>query len=807
MAPLALMIGDNAIRAARSNGLEVKTATGVGALFEEQSGHFDEWELVKDVIDQLIDLMLNYRQSGHPGGSRSKVHALVATLLGGVMRWDIRHPEKRFGDRFVLVAGHTAPLIYGTLATLNEVMRVRHRETGDKRYQIYKAEERMLTWEDLVKLRRNKGLPGHVEMEGKTLFVKFNTGPSGHGSPPAAGEALALKRAGAGEVRVFAFEGEGGHTTGATHETKNSAYGLGLDNLFYVLDWNDYGIDDNAVSSVVHGTPRDWFAPYGWHVHEARNGSHWPDITRALIEMVRGENPPGRPGVTFMKTRKGREYGVYDNKSHGTPHPMNSELFWETKRVFAEKYGVKWEGFGQPAPEDKSALMQQATKNLNIALDVLRQNRRVLEYVAHRLVEIGDSVPDEISGFRLDPRRNPTHDPALTDYERYPADLYTKPGEKKANRQAFSTWGAWVNAYCQKTYGRPLFLAMAADLADSTNISGFAKKYGDFPGLGWYFWNKNPEGVLLPQQITEFTNSGISVGIATVNLHPDPESDFLGFYGACATYGSFSYLKYGPMRLFSQLAQDCPLQVGKVLWVVGHSGPETAEDSRTHFGIFEPGVTQLFPEGHVADVHPWEPNEVPVVLGAALELGLPIIALHLTRPAVTVPDRAALGLASHFEAAKGAYILRDAKPGQPRMGTILVQGTMPTANLLRALPEIDKAGLNVKLVAAVSPQLFAAQPAEYRERVLSPADRIDSTVISNRGRRILVDWLLNPLAAQYAMTPDFDDRWRTGGTVDEIYEEAHLSPAWIVRGIERFVRERPSRLASLRSALDATSSE
>ena len=62
------------------------------------------------------------------------------------------------------------------------------------------------------------------------------------------------------------------------------------------------------------------------------------------------------------------------------------------------------------------------------------------------------------------------------------------------------------------------------------------------------------------------------------------------------------------MRLFSQLAQDCELKVGKVLWVAGHSGPETAEDSRTHFGIYEPGVTQLFPEGKVIDLHPWEFN-------------------------------------------------------------------------------------------------------------------------------------------------------------------------------------------------------
>ena len=94
------------------------------------------------------------------------------------------------------------------------------------------------------------------------------------------------------------------------------------------------------------------------------------------------------------------------------------------------------------------------------------------------------------------------------------------------------------------------------------------------------------------------------VGLATVNMAPDPFNDFNGFWGACSTYGSFSYLKYGEMRLFSQLAQDCELKVGKVLWVAGHSGPETAEDSRTHFGIYEPGVTQLFPEGKVIDLHP-----------------------------------------------------------------------------------------------------------------------------------------------------------------------------------------------------------
>ena len=71
------------------------------ALLEEMRAQHAHWEKIKDLVDSMIDMMLNYRQSGHPGGSRSKVHLLVATLLGGIMRWDVRHPEKPFGDRFV----------------------------------------------------------------------------------------------------------------------------------------------------------------------------------------------------------------------------------------------------------------------------------------------------------------------------------------------------------------------------------------------------------------------------------------------------------------------------------------------------------------------------------------------------------------------------------------------------------------------------------------------------------------------------------------------------------------------------------
>jgi transketolase len=640
------------------------TPSGIDALFSEQERHFHHWEKTKDVVDQCIDMMLNYRQSGHPGGSRSKVHAMLATLLGGGMRWDLRHPEKRFGDRFVLVAGHCTPLLYSVLAVLNEPLRVLHQATGDERYRVPDAEHRQLVWEDLLKFRRRGGLAGHAEMEGKSLFVKANTGPTGHGSPPAAGIATALKRAGAAGVRVFALEGEGGLTAGAAHETKNSAWGLGLDNLVYLVDWNDFGIDPRPASSVVHGTPADWFAPYGWRVSGTMQGMEWPDVTRAVLEAVHGPNPDGVPSVAWFRTRKGRGYGVLDYKSHGTPHKPNSDLYWQGRQEFAAKYGVEFEGMGKPAPEDKQEFQRQAHTNFQRVMQVLHRDEELLHYLADRLVDVGESVPKSIPTFRFDTARNPLADPELYDFRAYPAELWAAPGAKEPNRAGLGKWGAWVNAWSRRKYGRPLFLAMSADLADSTNIAGFAKGFGDFAGYGWFDRDQNPEGVLLPQEITEFTNAGISCGIASTNLSEKPFEEWQGFMATCSTYGSFSYLKFGPMRLFAQLAQDSQIQVGKVLWIAGHSGPETAEDARTHFGIYEPYVTQLMPDGHVVDLHPWEHNEVPVVLAAGLKHGAHILALHLTRPAITIPDRAGLGMPSHFEAARGAYVLRDYRKGQ-----------------------------------------------------------------------------------------------------------------------------------------------
>ncbi|MDP6032589.1 MAG: 1-deoxy-D-xylulose-5-phosphate synthase N-terminal domain-containing protein [Candidatus Marinimicrobia bacterium] len=767
---------------------------------KELEQYYPHWEVTKDLIDQCIDIMLNLSQSGHPGGSRSKVHAMVATLLSGAMRWDIREAGKRFSDRYVLVAGHANPMVYATLAVLNEAMRIKHRQTGDSKYQHNKGEEFQLVWEDLLTLRQNGGLPGHAEMEGKTLFFKFNTGPSGHGSPAAAGEALALKLAKTSEVKVFAFEGEGGFTAGASHETINSAWGLGLGNLVYFMDWNDFGIDARPFSSVMYGTPEDWFGSHGWHVEGTMNGESWNELTEAYYRLLIEKADPNIPKALYARLRKGRGYYKYDNASHGAAHKRNSELFWKTKQDFAETYNVNFDGFGSNAAPTWEGQVDQARSLFNNVFSVLESNQLLVNYLTDTLTSVGDSVPEEIDGCKITVK-NPAKDKNLFNVNTLPDDLFASPGTMAPNRVGFSKYASYINSKSIEEYGRPLVIAMSADLADSTNISGFAKGYNGLPDLGMYDKIKNLESPLMPQGITEFANSGMLAGLATVNFNEDPYEEYNGYFGAMSTYGSFSYLKYGPIRLFSQIAQDSNFKVGKLIWVAGHSGPETAEDSRTHFGIFSPGVTQLLPDGQVINIHPWEHNEVAPALAAALATDIPIVAVHLTRPPIEIPDREALGMATHLDAAKGAYIIKEYDMNRPKEGLVIVRGTSSTNSLVEILPKLKLKGPNVKVVAAISWELFQQQTEGYRQSTISNQEWMDAMVITNGAKRLMHKWIANRVVEEYSMSPDFDNRWRSGGSLDEIIAESKLDSESVWEGINQFARSRKQRLASIQESI------
>ncbi|HLD30128.1 MAG TPA: transketolase, partial [bacterium] len=210
------------------------------------------------------------------------------------------------------------------------------------------------------------------------------------------------------------------------------------------------------------------------------------------------------------------------------------------------------------------------------------------------------------------------------------------------------------------------------------------------------------------------------------------------------------------------------------------------------------GVAHLFPKGHICNLHPWEANEVPVLLAEAFSGNFPIVCLHLTRPPVRTPDRTALGIPSHFEAARGAYVVRDYKKGKSPDGVIIARGTMSVYNLLGILPDLDNK-FNLKIIIAASRELFDLQSAEYRRGVLTEGEFFDSMVVSNESRIATQSWIASPVNAEYALTSDWDNRWRTGGTLEQIIEESHLDPGHILEGISKFVEEKDIRRKRIKS--------
>ena len=86
--------------------------------------------------------------------------------------------------------------------------------------------------------------------------------------------------------------------------------------------------------------------------------------------------------------------------------------------------------------------------------------------------------------------------------------------------------------------------------------------------------------------------------------------------------------------------------------------------------------------------------------------------------------------------------------------------------------------------------------------MLSEGDKLNSTYVTNRSRRLMHDWNFNPLADRYSMSSDHDDMWRPGGSVDEVCESAGIDPKSIAAGVVAFAKDHAKRMTELGGMLD-----
>jgi transketolase len=801
----------------------------------------------------------NYHQTGHFGGPLAYTPFNVAAhLLGperGGLRYDYRRPKHPHGDKFMLAAGHCAPTCYALWMILGEALDRKHRSTGDARYRVDPhvamlpvdalgfrrgagALRTLLAEQGLeddplfaqAKGRGIRALSGHIESTDLTNDV--NGGPSGVGVATAAGKAAFwdIVGAGAGSPKVIALEGEFAMCAGHAQELKTQAIALQVGKRLRIFfSDNNAGIDDRLIGGVVSEKFDgyrliDQWTSYGWNVFSIPDGHDYQQIASVLEAMESSDPADRRPMIVFGKTIKGywpcAQNGkigeaceqIVSYQSHPYGFKMNSDYIVNLARTFEERYGVTFSGMRQgPVTDTRERLIQFKT-NVDVVMSVLDQNG-LGDWIADRLVTIGDSVRDDFQ-VRIDVK----HDPFLDDRLRVAnlpeavqkvtvrntvsgiekqveIALFQKAGAAAGARRAVSEIIKWLNYVTDNRV-----LTIAADLSESVNLE---------KGSLWGHYDPvtNPLGTRLKAAIQEAGNVSTAIGLVSQNASVDPDA-FAGVWAFSGTYGAFTPLMYLPARVWSQQNQDSKFRTGVLHILAGHSGPETAADARTHFGIFSPQVWKLFPRGQVINLSFWDYNDVAPGYFAAAEIAarekkVGIIVIEVARPDSAVADRTSFADSDLRAAAKGLYVIRDFAAGTPKHGYVVTQGASATANLVRVLPRLAAAGVNVKVIAAVSEELFDRQPRSYRDRVLPPEAAEDLMFVISGTRRVWPLGIVGPLCDRYSLTSDWHDQWLTGGSEADVVAEAHLDPESIFAGVKRFAEDRPRRLGALRSMLSA----
>ena len=800
-------------------------------------------------------LMCNYQQTGHFGGPTAYMPYVISSHLAGPenggMTFDYRRPKHPFADKFMLAGGHNAPATYGMWMVMGEALARQHAATGDDKYKADPEtsmlgidalgfrrgagalknilEENGLTDHPVMaqaKIRGIRALSGHSESTDLTNDV--NGGPSGIGIATAAGKAAFWDMMGADpSLKVIGIEGEFALTSGHSQEFKTQAVANRVGKrLRVLLSYNNSGIDDELIGSVVkedtYNIENQWSA-YGWNVIKVDNATDYDQVVAALKTMEDWDPADRRPMIVVGTTVKGFWPGaedgmlpggvtqVIDHASHAYGMPMNGEYFQALATTFEEKFGVKFEGIRDGAPTDTRENLLQMKTNIDIAMSVLGKNG-LGDWLANRLVDLGDMVNDNLP-LRVDPTTDPFLDerirvknlpkepttvtaenPVTGEKKDIDIALFEQPGAVKGTRRAISEIIKWMNYVTDNR-----FVIVAADLAESININN-GSLWGHYDPID------NIVGTRLKAPIQEAGNASTAVGFTSQSLSMDPKR-FNGVWSVSGSYGAFTPLMYLPLRVWSQQNQDSPFRLGVAHILAGHSGPETAADARTHFGIFSPQVWKLFPKGQVIVLSFWDYNDVAPGYFAAAEIAardpkVGVIVMEVARPDFAVADRSKFADTDINAAAKGFYVIRDYDQSKPKHGVVLSQGSSSTVNLVDSLDRLEDAGVNVKVVAAISEELFDRQSDDYKQSLLSDAEKFNMMVVTTGTRRVWPVMGVGPLTDEYSLTSDWDNQWLSGGTEDDVIKEAHLDKDSIFTAVKRFADDHDARLSKQAAAFN-----
>jgi transketolase len=335
-----------------------------------------------------------------------------------------------------------------------------------------------------------------------------------------------------------------------------------------------------------------------------------------------------------------------------------------------------------------------------------------------------------------------------------PPELVFKEGEKIATRKATEAFYKWLMKQTAFFYLGAGDLMKSILTGEAENIYGVVTK-------------DNPLG------------RGIRFGIAEQNMammSAALASDILpgGFQAMSvfASYGVFTSIMSNSVRMALINNAVNPRSKGFFIVMAAHDGPETGEDGPTHQGLFWMSLFNAYPGIKV--YKPLDANETIEMLFYALEKGEPI-ALSVMRPATPVLKRGD-GVPLAREATNGAYVFKPFKENGKKKIVLVICGGQVMANILEILPELESNGLDIKIVAVTSPELYeelCERDPEKAASILSNEERKYVITLHNGWPGFLYPFILPP---DYSKRAVGITKFLKSGPPNEVYQFAGFDP-------------------------------
>ena len=725
----------------------------------------------------LCALLFNYvPMSGHPGGSISSGR-IVQGILFDLMDYDVSDPDRQDADLISYAAGHKTMGLYSLWALRNEIVRVGAPDL------LPRNEALQLRLEDLLGFRRNpvtktplftrfrtKALDGHPTPA--TPFVRLSTGASGVGIASSLGLAFAAADYyGARAPYVHLVDGEGGMTPGRVSEALAAAGTASLKNAILHVDWNQASIDSNQVcregkkpGDYVQWTPMELAYLHDWNVLYVPQGMDFQQILAAQRLAIRIKN--SQPTAIVYRTTKGWQYGIEGKGSHGAGHGLCSSGFYTAVQPLMKSAGIelpRCEGEQRCKAGQNSDLVEECLwQALSAIRAVIERSPDLVKALAKRTVQ----ARDRLNRKKRQPRKNaPQVDAVYRTAEKggheIPEAIKLTPGKTTTLRGEL---GRVLEVYNKASQGA-LFVS-SADLLGSTSVNTGAKGFPE----GYFNAATNPfSRTLSVGGICEDAMAGILSGLASFGSH----------IGAGSSYAAFiAPLSHISARLHA-IGNQARQAIAKgpyrpIILVCAHSGIKTGEDGPTHA---DPQPLQLlqenFPKGTAITLTPWDPQEMWIVVSAALAKRPAVIAPFVTRPSERILDRKGLGLAPVTAASTGMYLLKAAEGKGD--GTLVLQGSeVAYAFVEETLPLLKQKGIDLNVYYVASAELFDLLPEAEQERIF-PA-RLAGEALGMTGFTLptLYRWVCSERGRRMSLHPFKKGHFLGSGQAHMVLAEAEL---------------------------------